>query len=193
LHSFDLNNGVQQRRSQVIGAVTTKYVKTEQQTATGGGGETALLSQMNSFLGSLVINANSLSAGDVFIVNAWGYYRTGGSGGTVRARLTLTPAGGATRVIADSQQQSLVASQSNAEWRFNCILTIRTINGTGTLWCDGSLVSTGLTDPNSGAGLGSEITIDTTVNQTFEMTAAVGTLGATFFLEQCSITYLATP
>lgn len=119
------------------------------------------------FASQYSIPANSLAVGDTINIQGGGVFSTTSLGPNQRPRVRL---GGV--AVVDAGSLMLVLGQSNLRWRFNVILTVRSIGATGTVESTGNLffnnatngasaVYTAGPDPTAGA-LGNPVTVNTT-------------------------------
>lgn len=179
-----------------MAAPETWYAKTVEVSVSGGAGESRLLSQANSFAGSLTFGANSLVVGDVILLRASGRYSSSTTTQiTVRLRQYFNPNAALQDPCADTGTvTNLIDTTSNKQWHFETMLTVRTTGANATLICDGFFAAEIPTNTPPAiwfAGV-AQRSIDTTVDNTMELTVTVVGSGS-FDLKQCSIEKLESP
>jgi hypothetical protein len=165
------------------------------------GGQTRLLSPGvvgTNFNGSLNFAANTLSAGDIIRVFAWGTWANPGNNAAGTAQLQLYfPSAALGAPIAQTNAFTIPGNTGTTEWFLLAQITVRIVGAAGTAYCDGTFqTNNGLTGPGPanlmiGAvafGLGNTIT---TANA-LDLTATVTVFGGVI-LNQCSVEYLPTP
>jgi hypothetical protein len=170
--------------------VTNIYATKSAQTASGNNTETRLLNQTGTYNGSAQVLANTVSVGDIFRIIAWGTATGGGISPSMRLRFYFQPSPPGAPTLLDSGNQNLVGS--TIEWRFEAMITILSTGANGTAWCDGWF-SSGNATSNKFMGTNASFALDTTQNQTMELTATLPISTSSFAVEQCSIEYRPTP
>jgi hypothetical protein len=179
--------------------VNTTYARLTS-VSTSGTTETAFLSAgvvNTDFKGGLTLAANSMTAGDIIRVNAWGWTITGGAGDFGQVRLYLNK-GGTLGLVADSGGNSAVPGSPIYEWSFSALITIRLTGASGSGVCDAffQTLQAGLTPAptnfNQNSGRQNAFTINTTNATTIELTGTAIS-GGGLTLAQCSIEYLPSP
>lgn len=128
-----------------------------------------------NFAVARTIPANTLKAGMLIRVEAWGVYTTPGTAGTGRIKVKF----GST-VLCDTGAQTLTNSVTNRGWRVGALLAVRTVGATGTVECQGcfqpstSATAIGGWDMENTA----TVTIDTTAAADLQLSYQAGTSNA---------------
>lgn len=140
--------------------------------------------------------ANALQAGQVIILEAWGYQASSGTATNPRIILRWGAAGSGT-ILLDTGVTSGVNNLVNAQLYIRCCITVITIGSSGTVWCQGIImwqhnslpVLRGLGTAGTGCGNGATVTINTTVQTTLTLSALFSntTAGNTLTITNCTL------
>lgn len=117
--------------------------------------------------GSLTFQKNSLAVGKTFKVTALGYYSN-----TSTPTLTVKLKAGST-VLLSSGAITTTASASNRAFKFEGIVTVYSLGASGTVRGGGKVEEVG--SATTGIAGTSAVTVDTTANQTLNLTVQWGT------------------
>lgn len=151
------------------------------------------------YKGALAFAANTLAAGDMIRVTAWGTWKNTDltQSGTVRVRIYFNdsnPAALNSGLLNDTTSTLSISTSDDVEWFLQADITIRLLGDVPDLHCQGLIQN--VKDPNPtnfnrmSAWLSS--TIDATDPNYVELTALVADKGE-FRLRQCSIERFPNP
>lgn len=164
----DMDSGDFSRNALATELQRLSYSQLASKTVANTDVETSLLNKnTDEYVGTNLILANTLKAGDIISIKAKGVISTASSAPTTTLKVKF----GATDLISNSG--TLTGSWNAIYFELNAEITIQSIGATGkaiiggnTLFKDATIISAGV----QRALIGSEVTIDTTINNLLDMT-----------------------
>jgi hypothetical protein len=149
------------------GAAGANLFSTTNSTTVTAASDTTLIGTVS---GSTTVAANTWTAGSVTEISAQGYYSTPAAARTLNVKLNI---GGSTRISTGAI--TVIPSVSLGVWKLHCLVTTRTTGMSGTQIANCQFVASGTTLTAGDVApmqTSSTWTIDTTVGQAIDLTAA---------------------
>lgn len=135
--------------------VQTQSVTVQNQTAAG--------TLLGTGVGSATLAANSLLVGDMIRITAMGLFSRDSNSLSIRVYMGAT-------TLLDSGTIAFSSSDSNLLWHFDCLITVRSLGATGTVYAMGHFVIENLFS-DTGLINGGTTTVDTTAANAMNLEA----------------------